>query len=190
MSADTDFDMPTTTGSEEDSAEPVVAASPPPDELDRLDPVSAEVTLESGLVVAVQPLKLRQFLRLLKILTRGASVAMDSISLNTGDDDQFAQNLMALVLMAIPEAENETIDFIRSMVTPVNLTGDAATDATLTLQLDAQMVNPELEDTVSIIETIVKREASDLRALGKRLSAMMTVAQKMGATKVETTQPV
>ena len=37
--------------------------------------------------------------------------------------------------------------------------------------------NPELEDLVDLIEAIVRREAKDIMALGKRLAAMLKLAK-------------
>ena len=40
--------------------------------------------------------------------------------------------------------------------------------------------NPELDDLVTVIEAVVRREADDLVALGKRLGAMFRLAEKTG----------
>lgn len=162
--------------------EPVVKAAPPRDELDRLDPAPIEMRLESGTEFDLEPLKLRQFLRLLRIVTRGAADVLDGASLDFEDPQAFVQTFLGMVLFSIPEAEEETIDFIKSMVRPQGLTGDPKKDLIKVQGLSAELDNPELEDTITIVQCIIERESEDLRALGKRLGAMFKVAEKMGAT--------
>ena len=99
------------------------------------------------------------------------------------DPEAFVQTFLGMVLFSLPEAENETIDFIQSMVTPKNLTGNPDKDVILLGSLREELENPELEDTVTIVQVIVEREAEDLRALGKRLGQMLQTAEKIGATR-------
>lgn len=156
--------------------------APARDELERLDPEPMKMVLVSGMEFDVQPLKLRQFLALLRIVTRGASGVLSMGGLSSQDGEDFVRQLLALVLFAVPEAEEETVSFVQSMVKPANLTGDAIKDQTAINELAIELHNPELEDLVAIIEAIVNREADDLRALGNRLRSMFQVATKMGLT--------
>lgn len=166
-------------------------------ELDALDPVPETVKLSSGFVVNILPLKTRQFFRLLRILTRGASPNVAADLFSTGlNDELFGLKLAASLLTSIPDAEEETISFLASMVEPNGL--DKGRKLPKNLQerndelweeLSEEIYNPELEDLVDLVEAIVKREASDLQALGKRLGAMMQVAVKTGQTKEPTSEP-
>ncbi len=160
-------------------------------ELDALDPVPEEIKLSTGTVVAIQPLRARQFFKFLRIVTHGALPLMNDMSLFQMDDDmsqqEFTGRLLSVMLLSIPDAEDETVEFIRSMVEPAGLiTGrklnkqDSERNAELTARVDAELDNPELDDLVSIIEAIVKREAADIQALGKRLAGMFKLAQKTG----------
>lgn len=164
-------------------AESPVKAAPPRNEMDRLDPAPLEMRLESGTEFDLEPLKLRQFLRLLRIVTRGASDVLDTATLDLEDPQSFVQTFLGMVLFSIPEAEEETVDFLKSMVRPKNMTGSPEKDLIKVRELSAELDNPELEDTITIVQCIVEREAEDLRALGKRLGAMFQTAQKMGATR-------
>lgn len=169
--------------------EPVVQAAPPRDETERLDPQPIELRLASGTEFDLEPLKLRQFLRLLRIVTRGAADVLDQAELDFNDPQGFVQTFLGMVLFSIPEAEEESIDFIKSMVKPKKLSGDTKTDLMRIQSLADELDNPELEDTLTIIQAVIEREAEDLRALGKRLGAMFAVAQKMGATKSDSPSP-
>jgi hypothetical protein len=162
--------------------EAVVQAAPPRDEIDRLDPQPVEMRLQSGLEFDLEPLKLRQFLRLLRIVSRGAADVLDSTSLDFENPQAFVQTFIGLVLFSIPEAEEETVEFLKSMVTVRNKTGNPDIDSIKYAELLSELDNPELEDTITIVQSLIEREAEDIRALGKRLGAMFKVAQKMGAT--------
>lgn len=179
-----DFDtepVPVPEGREEEG----LKSDAPRTETDRLDPEpkTIELKLESGTEFDLEPLKLRQFLRLLRIVTRGAADVLDQANLDLDDPQSFMQTFLGMVLFSVPEAEEETIDFIQSMVKPKDLTGNAEKDLEKVRVLRVELDNPELEDVLTIMQAIVEREAEDIRKLGKRAAAMFKTAQKMGATK-------
>jgi hypothetical protein len=146
------------------------------------------VTLDSGTKVRLLPLKARQFFKLLRIVTHGAGGMLFNVKFS-GDDtpEEFGAKLVAVLGYAIPDADEEVFDFLLSMVEPVDLkTGrnlnkqDKETNEKLKEEIFDELYNPELEDMVTLIEAIVKREAEDLQALGKRLMALFSLAQKTG----------
>ena len=155
-----------------------------------LVPEATVVVLSTGTHVEIVPLKTRQFFKLLKIITRGAGDAITSLRLDPNDSDlEFAAKLIGTFGFAIPEAEDEAIDFLASMCKPVGLIDrPAATlnkqDRERNLALWEQMVtdleNPELEDLLSVIEAVVTQETPNLKALGKRLGQMFNLARKTG----------
>lgn len=161
-----------------------------PKDAEVLVPEATIVTLSTGNQVEIVPLKTRQFFKLLKIITRGAGDALTSLRLNPNDSDmEFAAKLIATFGFAIPEAEDEAIDFLTSMCKPVGLIDrHAATlnkqDKERNLELWERMVedleNPQLEDTLSVIEAVVTQETPNLKALGKRLGQMFDLARKTG----------
>ncbi len=167
------------------------------DELEVFDPTPSTVTLSTGTVVQLESLRTRQFFKLLRIITRGALPQLQDMSLFKMDGEldsgEFAGRLISLLLLSIPEAENEAVDFIQAMVRPVGLIErrsglklnkqDVAHNTDLWAEVITQLDNPELEDLVTIIEAVVKQEAADLLALGKRLRQMFKLAEKTGQTK-------
>jgi hypothetical protein len=166
---------------------------PARDEIERLDPQPIEMKLASGTEFDLEPLKLRQFLRLLRIVTRGAADVLDTANLDFENPQDFLQTFLGMVLFSIPEAEEETVAFIQSMVRPKHMTGNPEKDLIKVRELVRELDNPELEDTLTIVQSIIERESEDLRALGKRLGSMLRVAEKMGATKPDpspTNKPV
>jgi len=163
-------------------------------EIDVLDPVPTTVTLSTGTVVEIEHLKARQFFKFLRIITRGALPAMQDMSVFKLDGEQdakeFAGRLISLMLLSIPEAEDEAIEFIQSMCKPYGLIErrggsklnkqDVERNTELWTRVITDLDNPELDDLVTVVEAIVKREAADIQALGKRLSAMFKLAEKTG----------
>jgi hypothetical protein len=92
-----------------------------------------------------------------------------------------------MTLLSIPDAEDETVEFIRAMVYPDGLIErkglnkqDVERNKELWAALDEELENPDLDDLVTIIEAVVRREADDIQALGKRLAAMVSLAAKTG----------
>jgi hypothetical protein len=168
--------------------------SSPTSEIDRLDPVPTPITLVSGLKVDIQRLKLRQLFRLLRIITRGGAQYLPMLreAFMTSDDDERSEavgiQLMAIAIIALPEAENEAIDFLRSVIEPSGMPvgSDKATKAAREQAYDAldkELANPEPEDAIAIIEAVVDREKSDLAALGKRVGTAISMMTKTGQLK-------
>jgi hypothetical protein len=125
---------------------------------------SDELTLTSGSVVRVHRIRTRETFALLKILTRGVGPILGELSFDRDDPEAFAGQMISLVVLAIPDAEDETIEFLQRMVSPVNpADNDRVTE---------ELSNPELEDTIAIIEKVIRNESSHMLALGKRLAAL------------------
>ena len=158
------------------------------DEMSAIMPEDMRVKLSSGTFVLLEPLKMRQFFRLMRIITHGAGPAISRLNIDvTNTVEQFTTQLVTLVLFSIPDAEQETIDFLMSMVKPDGLIenralnkADRERNSELIENLRVELDNPEPEDFVTLIEAIVKREAEDLQALGKRVVKMFQTAQKVG----------
>jgi len=159
-------------------------------EIDTLVPVpeDGKITLSTGTVLVLQPLKARQFFKLLRIVTHGAAPVLPTLQFNADDStEEWVQKFLAVVLMALPESDQETLEFIASMVKPdgliegrkLNKADEQRNDA-LWDAVEKDLNNPELEDLLTIIEAIVRNEAEDLKALGKRLMSMLELAKKTG----------
>jgi hypothetical protein len=166
---------------------------PDENELDRLDPQPVSCTLSTGLEVELVRLRTRQFFRLLRVLTHGAGPALVQSGLDfRAEPEQFTQKLLMLVVMSIPDAEQEAIGFLQSMLRPTGITDrpesqltkqQAADNKALWEQYNKDLFNPPLDDTIDLIEAIVRQEAPELQALGKRLQKMMALFQATGQDK-------
>jgi hypothetical protein len=151
------------------------------------------LTLSSGVRVNVERLKTRQTMSLLKIITRGAGAAMADLSFDESTTTaDFTGKLLGAIVMSIPEAEDETMEFLGKMTSPVGLIEGARSapekeiNSGLYEALAKEMYNPELEDLVAIVEVIVTNEAPHMLALGKRLALLLKVQKKSETAKRKT----
>lgn len=165
----------------------------PESELDRLDPQTVLCEFSTGFTVEVVRMRTRQFFRLLRILTHGAGPAMMQAGLNfNADGREFVTQLLTLVVMSIPDAETEAVQFLASMCKPAGLIErEGATlnkqeneaNADLWKRHGEELHNPDLEDTIDLIELIVRQEAPELQALGKKLEKTFRLFQRTGQDK-------
>lgn len=150
-----------------------------PDDVDALSPSPDQVTLESGFVVNVERLRTRGMFKLLKIVTRGAGPILMQMKLDFEDSEAFVGQLLAVVMMAIPEAEDEAIEFIQHMTSPAEAKldskakGAAEANKALFERLYRELDDPNPMDTINIISKIIENEAHDIQALGKQLAALL-----------------
>jgi hypothetical protein len=180
---------------DEDEELTAAVGDEPDDELDRIDPVPDYLTLKNGIEVHLLPLRTRQLFKLLRIITHGAGQQLLTSGIDFADEPQvFIQKLLGLVLFSIPDAEQETVEFLQAMIEPADLTNKPVRDLSnkerdaniaAWTALNMEMYNPDPSDTIDIIEVIVQRESADLQALGKRLRQFLELAAKTGQLKAE-----
>ncbi len=165
-----------------------------------IDPLPEQVKLSSGSVIVLQDLRARQFFKFLRIITHGAMpIVQDPALLKLSPDmdaGEFGTRLLSIMVLSIPDAEDETIEFVRSMCEPYGLISgrglnkqDTERNRELWTRLYTELDNPALEDLLTLIEAIVRRESADIQALGKRLTAMFNLAEKTGQLSPNSTSP-
>lgn len=161
-------------------------------ELDALDPQSRVITLAEGKQVEVAPLRTRQLLRLVRVLTKGATPMLASLSFDTeGSNEEFGIQLATTVAFALGEAEDEAMEFLQSLVEPIglrkgrNLTKvDQSHNDALLDDLYEVLDNPLPQDTFAILQNVFVHEAENLKSLGKQIGVMLRAS---GATPEKTT---
>lgn len=165
------------------------------DEIKALTGEPEVLTIESGERIVIQRLRTRQMFRLLKILTHGAGPALGSLNFGAEDTEAFVASLLAITIAAIPNAEDETIEFVLSMVDsadtiePPRSKGDRERNATLREGLADSLSNPSLDDLFTIIEVVIRKEAPEIAALGKRLAALLQTTLGNAPQPVEEAKP-
>jgi hypothetical protein len=110
----------------------------------------------------------------------------------SAEGSEFASKLLVLVVMSIPDAESEAVAFLQSMCKPAGVVDKNATQLTkqetdankaLWEQFSEELHNPELTDTIDLIEIIITQEAPELQALGKKLERVLALFRKTGQDK-------
>ena len=136
-------------------------------DLDAIDPVGTEITV-AGAACVVNRLKAREFLALVRVLTVGLGDGLRAVSgsLSMDDEEALGQELLALLLLAIPEAGEEFLAFVRTIVTPK--------DPRQTSEVLAALENPELDVMIEVAEKVVMQEAEDLQGLAGKAQAAWT----------------
>lgn len=153
------------------------------------------LTLVSGRAIKVERLRTRALMSLLKILTSGAAEILPTLSFSADtSQEEFTGQLLGAMIMAIPEAEDEAVEFINRMVSPAGLkTGSRLTPGDMEFNMEAEMglreelADPDLNDLLTIVSEIIKVEAPHIMALGKQLAVLfraqqMSTAAKQGAS--------
>lgn len=167
-------------------------------DIDAIVPEPESLTLSDGFEIDVNRLRTRETMKLMKIITRGVSGSIGSILFSEDDSEEsFIGALLGATIVAIPEAENETIEFIRAMVVPSKLIESPRTKPERESndeqfeKLHRLLENPELEDLVTILEQVIRNEGPQIRALGNRLALLLKVqtssaeAKQGGSSKSE-----
>lgn len=155
-------------------------------DVDALDPEPGHYTMESGQEVVIARIKTRELFKFLKILTRGAGPLLGQLEFSSSDSaDEFAQRLVVLAVASIPEAEEETMEFLQFIVQPKNLIipertkDDTRRNEEEWQKLAEQLANPEIVDTIGIVTAMVRQEAEDIMSLGKKIQALLPASLRL-----------
>lgn len=154
-----------------------------------IESISSEpvvLTLSSGLRVRVERLRTRQLMKLLKVVSTGAGPLLGSVDFQQDTESVLAE-LLGITILAVPEAEDEVINFVRSLLSPASLIQDPKTPQEQEANgnemrlFQEETANPDLDDLVTIIETVYRVEGPHLASLGKRLSTLLNLQTRAAA---------
>lgn len=148
------------------------------------------ITLVSGRQVRIRKLKTRELLALVGIAVSGLGGQLAGLRMDPDEPPAaFVAKFAGLTLAAAftPEGSNQVMAFIRMVCEPagkvtlgrIDKAVKARNDA-LDTALNAELENPEPDDTITIIEAVARNNAGDLQSWGKRLAGIWTLAQKTG----------
>lgn len=144
------------------------------------------VTLSNGHRLPLRQLKAKQLFVLMRIITRGGFQLVPQLLTGMGmwTPTEFANQLIALLVWAVPEAPEATFEFLRTMIEfPLDEQGQLTEQGKEDVNL---LVDPEMEDVVEIITTIVMDNKDDLVSLGKKMRSALDVMRKTGQLKDQT----
>lgn len=163
-------DTTTSTDTKQEAA-PKQGAAPARSDIEEIDPqpIDGPLTIgagrgDGGVKVHVNRLKTREFLALLRFLSKGLGPAVAELSFTTDDEEALAGEMIGTLIVALPEATDEFMLFVQAVVTPVGK-DDAA-------RVKSEMDNPDIDDLMAIGERVITQEIPDLRRLAGNAQAM------------------
>ena len=158
------------------------------DETATIVPFPDVLTLVTGQKVSIVALKTRQLIRLVRILTHSLGPIIEN-GLDP-EAEEFTSQLVGALITAIPEAEDEVIDFVGSMVEPVGLRKgrglsrvDKDYNEELWTKAAEALDNPDIDDLITIVEAIIRTCAPNLKALGKRVMTLLPMEMQSQTKK-------
>jgi hypothetical protein len=129
---------------------------------------------EGPIDVRVNRLRTIEFLALMRALVAGAGPAVAEMDFSS-DREEAVGEIVALCLMAIPEAGVLFVDFIDKVTVPAVPT----TDGKARERVHRETRNPELEDTLAILEMVAIQEVDDIQGLVGKAQSMWGRLVKM-----------
>jgi hypothetical protein len=151
---------------------------------------SEPFALKSGVKVRVVRIQTRQLFRLIRMFTQGVGPAFLQTLKFDGSGEAFTQQLLTLLMISLPQAEDAAIDFFQAMVEPAALHQGRRSklkddqfkeNQELWSELADVMFNPDFDDVIAILERVVAQEGPEIQSLGKRLAGVWGMLQKSGA---------
>jgi len=139
------------------------------EDLESIVPAPGTIDVD-GIPARVRRLKSREFLSLIRVLTLGLGPNIGEFKLD-GDEDEVKGQVIAMFLMAIPEAIDEFGQFMFSIVDPV--------DPKDGKELAKRMKNPEVEVLIDLITIVAEQEVNDFQSLVGKAKAALTRIQSV-----------
>lgn len=150
---------------------PETEESPAANDLDIILPPEGEVDV-AGVPCTVRRLKTREIILVLRIFSTAFGSAMSEV---LGDlqgagqtKDEVSEKVMAMALMAIPEAGDDFVRLMQVLVEPKDRKLPQEEDAAFR----AEMANPDIDITLRVVEVVVAQERDEFRELLGKVTAM------------------
>lgn len=146
-------------------------------DLETIVPFQPPLDVE-GIACRVRRMRTREALGLARIFGSGIGAGiMDLVEFEGKDDDEIAGQILALLLMVVPSAEEETVAFVSSIVVPVN-DADAG-------RLRDVMNNPAVPTLLSVLGHVIDQEGEEFitivgeaRAIATKIGTLMADRKK------------
>lgn len=137
-------------------------------DLDAIAPDPQHLTVE-GVAARVRPLRTRELMMLLGIVTKGAGT--DAVAALAGqadrDDDTFGGLLMGALVSGMAGAADEVIALVRALVEPIHSHDKGA--------LDEAMRNPDPGVVLDVVGAVAVAERDNLNALVGKARQLATM---------------
>lgn len=129
---------------------------------------------EGPVLVRVNRLRTRELLLLLRAVSAGVGPAMSELDFSE-DTEENVGMLVGLLISGMGDAGPQLLDFMAAVVRPV---GQDDRD-----RVRKEMVNPDIDDTLVIVEAIVTQEMPDFERLLGKVQSMMSRVGKAYQTR-------
>lgn len=126
-----------------------------------------------GIEARVNRLRSREFLSLMRVLTRGIGTGAKDLKFE-GDADAMRAQFIGLFIVAVPNAVPEFAQFLLTVVEPI----DPSQRGLLAREMD----NPEIEVMLDVFEIIATQEKDDLSSLVGKARAALSRIQSLYTT--------
>jgi hypothetical protein len=138
------------------TAEPAPQHDEAVEDLGPIIPLAARLTID-GIDVRVKRLRARETLTLARVLAAGIGEGILDMDVDWSDSEEVKANVIGMLLVALPNAVEETFEFFRGVVQPIN-EADAG-------RLSELMQNPDVGDLMDLVGTLVDQEGQSLLEL-------------------------
>jgi hypothetical protein len=116
-------------------------------------------TVTIGCIPArVKQLRTRELMLLIRVLTSGAGQSFRHLTVGAED---FEQQLIALLIMAIPEAGDEFVELLQAIVEPA----EPIKDSGIQKLWNRELANPDPATTMDVLAALVAQERETFPAL-------------------------
>lgn len=149
-------------------------------DLDVIDPDPTDTIDVEGIQSRVRRLRSREFFALMRVLTAGLGQNLSNIKIDTENPDQMTGDIVALFILAVPEATNEFADFCAIVV--------EAVDPKEQQDLYKRMENPDPGVLIDVLERIATQEKDDLFTLWGKAQAALSRIQSLYQPQKKTGQ--
>lgn len=133
------------------------------DEVEVLLPTETTLRI-ADIPCRVRRLKTREFLMGMRIFARSMGQALPGFQLDMTSNEALAAQIMALLIVSVPEAIEESIAFVTAIVEPI--------DGSKSREVAKALVNPDPGDLLDVIEIAATQEKDEIRELAGKAQAM------------------
>ena len=143
-------------------------------DLEPIIPDRATLTIQ-GVPVRVSPLRLRETFSIARVIAVGLGAGLLDMEFAWDDPEELKGQIGAMLLLAVPSAEDQILVFLRDIVKPVNPDDKG--------RLTNIMTNPYPTDVLDILDAVLDAEGDNLASLVGKARLMAPKVAKLIPTR-------
>ncbi len=142
-------------------------------DLATMNPDEATVMI-GDIPCTVRRVRMRELMKLAKVITNGAGDAFGRLDFTAGNADQ---TLAAALMMAIPNAEDEFMELVQALVQPTQKLSDAQRVA-----FNIEIANPDAMIGFDVVEILARQEKDTFATLLGKAKTLLKTLQALYLT--------